>query len=112
MTSTALLKSMIEKLPAVASRPMFGYHCYMVNGKFFVGFDAKNTKLIVRLSKDMQEKAINSMKIKAKPFSRGAKKGWIEIDLTEISKAEDVLHWIHQGHDHARRLYEPTGSAK
>jgi hypothetical protein len=101
--TAATLRSKIEKLPSVSTRPMFGYQCYLADGKFFAGFNKGDLKLIVRLPKELQVKAISSKKIKAQPFSHGAKKGWVEIDLTDCNNSE-VFGWIKQGFDYAQRL--------
>ncbi|MGH9998287.1 MAG: hypothetical protein ACRD90_00270 [Nitrosopumilaceae archaeon] len=66
-----LLKNKVMKLPNSAARPMFGYECFSVNGKFFVGFSKKKNQIIIRLSKEEQQKAVKNKAIK--PFSHGAK---------------------------------------
>ena len=43
----------IEKMPKITKRSMFGFQCYSINKKFFVGFSNKNDyQIIVRLPKD------------------------------------------------------------
>ncbi len=94
------IKNKIEALPDITTRPMFGYHCYSVNGKFFTGFGKKD-KMIIRLSKELQSEALRDKRLNVKPFSHGAKKGWVEIDAKSVSKAEDAFHWVKQGYNHA-----------
>jgi predicted DNA-binding protein (MmcQ/YjbR family) len=78
---------------------MFGYQCYSVNGKFFVGFNKKDkTKIIIRLSKDMQKEALADGFLEARPFSHGAKMGWIEIETTNEEKAEAAFLWVRKGY--------------
>lgn len=102
MMSHDALKEKVKQLPQTNARPMFGYECFSVNSKFFVGFNKKNKhEVIVRLAKDEQQKAV---KIKGiKPFSHGAKVGWIEINTTHVSDA-NTLKWIRKGYDHALQL--------
>lgn len=96
------LRHKIERLAHVSARQMFGYECYSVKGKFFVGFNRKNKfEVIIRLPKDEQQKAVQNKGIK--PFSHGAKVGWIEIDIKHVSDA-DALKWIRKGYDYALRL--------
>lgn len=81
---------------------MFGYECFSVNTKFFVGFSNKsNYQVIVRLPKDQQELAIKNKGIK--PFSHGAKRGWIEID-TKLTNSSKAFNWIKKGYDFALQL--------
>jgi predicted DNA-binding protein (MmcQ/YjbR family) len=81
---------------------MFGYECYSAKGKFFVGFNKKNDHaVIVRITKEEQQKAIKNKGIK--PFSHGAKAGWIEID-TRSAAAADGFKWIKKGYLNACSL--------
>ncbi|MGH9910459.1 MAG: hypothetical protein ACRD32_07445, partial [Nitrososphaerales archaeon] len=53
------LKEKVEQLPQTNARPMFGYECFSVNSKFFVGFNKKNNhEVIVRPPKEEQQKAV------------------------------------------------------
>lgn len=86
----------------VTTRPMFGYQCFSIKKKFFVGFNNKNSQqVIVRLPKDQQEIAIKSKAIK--PFFRGAKAGWIEID-SNLTTTDDAMQWILKGYENAISL--------
>lgn len=81
---------------------MFGFQCFSINKKFFVGFSNKNNnQIIVRLPKDLQEVAIKSKDIH--PFSHGAKMGWIEIDA-KLTTADSAMRWISKGYEHAKDL--------
>ncbi len=81
---------------------MFGYECFSANGKFFVGFSQKNKyEVIVRLPKVVQQKAVKSKGIK--PFSHGAKAGWIEIDMKSVV-IDDAFKWIKKGYAYALSL--------
>ena len=89
-------------MPKVTTKPMFGYLCYSILGKFFVGFSNKNGyQVIVRLPKEEQQIAIKNNSIK--PFSHGAKMGWIEIDAKQV-KTADAFKWVVKGYDHAKNL--------
>lgn len=102
MTNYDSLKTKVSKLPKVTTRPMFGYQCYSIYGKFFVGFSSKNDhQVIVRLPKQLQGSAITKQGIK--PFSHGAKMGWIEID-TRKSPTATSFKLITHGYDHAKEL--------
>jgi hypothetical protein len=92
----------LEKMPKITKRSMFGYQCYSINKKFFVGFSNKNYyQMIVRLPKDQQVEAV---KIKAiRPFSHGAKAGWIEIDSKSTTVAV-AMKWVMTGFERAKRL--------
>ena len=92
----------IEKMPKITKRSMFGFQCYSINKKFFVGFSNKNDyQIIVRLPKDRQEEAV---KIKAiQPFSHGAKAGWIEID-SKLTTVAVAMKWVMAGFEHAKKL--------
>jgi len=81
---------------------MFGYQCYSVSGKFFVGFSNKNDwQVIIRLPKEEQQTAIKTNGIE--PFSHGAKIGWIEIDSTIVT-TNSALKWVKKGHEYAKIL--------
>ena len=81
---------------------MFGYQCYSINKKFFVGFSNKNDyQIIVRLPKEIQEKAVNNKGIS--PFSHGARMGWIEIDAKSILTS-NASKWITKDFEHAIQL--------
>lgn len=70
--------------------------------KFFVGFSNKNSlQVIVRLPKDQQEIAIKSKAIK--PFSHGAKMGWIEINSKETTTTS-AMKWILKSYKNAKKL--------
>jgi hypothetical protein len=98
------LRQKIEKLADVTTRPMFGYDCYSVNGKFFVGFSKENQSfVIVRLSKELQQKAIQEFSSVIRPFSHGARMGWIELDAS-LLKEKDAFGWIEKGYAHVRTL--------
>ncbi|MFQ5920893.1 MAG: TfoX/Sxy family protein [Nitrososphaerales archaeon] len=100
--SNNTLRNRIKRLPHVSSRPMFGYECFSANGKFFVGFSKKSKyEVILRLPKDEQQSAVRNKGIK--PFSHGAKSGWIEIDTKSV-KPEDAFKWVKKAHAHAHRL--------
>jgi predicted DNA-binding protein (MmcQ/YjbR family) len=96
------LKEKVRQMPSVNAKPMFGYECFSINGKFFVGFNKKNDhQVIIRLSKDEQQKAVKVKGIK--PFSHGAKAGWIEINTEHVSNAT-ALKWIKKGYEHILQL--------
>lgn len=102
MANYHLLKNKVAEIQNVTTRPMFGYQCYSVSGKFFVGFSNKNDwQIIIRLPKEEQQKAIKTNGIK--PFSHGAKMGWIEIDTNQII-TNSALKWVKKGHEYAKIL--------
>ena len=85
---------------------MFGYQCYSINKKFFVGFSNKNDyTIIVRLPKEKQEKAVLNKAIS--PFSHGARMGWIEINAKDILTS-NAFKWITIGFEHATQLSKKT----
>ena len=92
----------IEKMPKITKRSMFGFQCYSINKKFFVGFSNKNDyQIIVRLLKEHQEEAL---KIKAiQSFSHGAKTGWIQID-SKLTTAVGVMNLVMAGFERAKKL--------
>ena len=96
------IKNKVEKMPKITTRPMFGFQCFSISKKFFVGFSNKNnSQIIVRLPKDQQEIAIKSKSIK--PFSHGAKMGWIEID-SKLTTTVSAMKWISKGYEYAEKL--------
>jgi predicted DNA-binding protein (MmcQ/YjbR family) len=96
------LKNKVSEFEDVTTKPMFGYQCFSINKKFFVGFNNKNDHtVIVRLSKDQQELAVKNNAINS--FSHGAKMGWIEIDVKKTTKTA-ALKWIIKGYEHAKEL--------
>lgn len=96
------IKTKVADLKKTTTRPMFGYQCYSVSGKFFVGFNNKNDyQVIVRLSKEQQGLALKNKGIK--PFSHGAKMGWIEIDATQMT-LPNAMKWILKGYEYAKTL--------
>jgi predicted DNA-binding protein (MmcQ/YjbR family) len=98
------LRQRVTELSHVIIKQMFGYECYSVKGRFFVGFSKKdNSKVIIRFRKNEQQKAIKNLNIK--PFSYGAKAGWIEIRLdSNPNKVEDVYQWIEKSYRYALNL--------
>jgi len=102
MNNYNLLKNKVSQFEDVTTRLMFGYQCFSIDKKFFVGFSNKNDyQIIVRLSKVQQELAVKNNAIK--PFSHGAKMGWIEIDVKKIT-CTSALKWITKGYEHAKEL--------
>lgn len=102
---TKLQRKLEENLSDVTRRSMFGYECYSVKGNFFAGFSKKDKdKLIIRLSKDIQKKALSTRNLKIIPFSHGAKMGWIELNCNNINKTEGIFSWIRQGYNYALTL--------
>jgi YjbR len=101
------LKKKIESLPEVTIRPMFGYQCYSVKGKFFAGFGRKEDKsnvMIIRLSKELQLKALlEEEHLKIEPFRRAAKVGWIELEIRDI-RIHEAFHWVKKGYEHALNI--------
>ncbi|MBI5146396.1 MAG: hypothetical protein HZA84_04160 [Thaumarchaeota archaeon] len=96
------IKNKVEKFDGVTTKPMFGYGCYSISGKFFVGFNNKNDyQVIVRLPKKQQALAIKNKGIK--PFSHGAKIGWIEMDSNQVT-TNSAIKWITKGYDYAKSL--------
>jgi len=101
-TSFKFIKTKVEMISKVTTRPMFGYQCFSINKKFFVGFSNKNNfQVIVRLSKEEQKKAILTSGIK--PFSHGAKMGWIEINAKQVN-ASAAFRWITRAYNYAKKL--------
>lgn len=96
------LKNKVSQFEDVTTRPMFGYQCFSINKKFFVGFNNKNGyQIIVRLSKEQQELAVKNNAII--PFSHGAKMGWIEMDVKKTTNSS-ALKWITKGYENAKEL--------
>lgn len=97
-------------MPHVSARPMFGYECLSVNGKFFAGFNRKNEyEVIVRLPKEERQDAVTGKGIK--PFSHGTKVGWIEISMKSV-KTEEALEWVKKAYAHAQSLPAKTNKVK
>lgn len=88
-------------MPGVTERPMFGYRCYLVSGKFFAGFGKNDRQVIVRLPKDAQQAAIGARGVG--PFQHGARMGWVEID-TSLVAAGAAMRLVRKAYAHARSL--------
>ncbi len=102
MKDYSTIKSKVEKFSKVTTRPMFGFQCFSINKKFFVGFSNKNShQIIVRLPKEKQELAKKTNGIK--PFSHGAKMGWIEIN-SKLTTSAGAMKWITYGYQYAKEL--------
>ena len=98
----APIEAKVRGMDGVETRPMFGYRCFLVCGKFFIGFYNKDDHtIIIRLPKDQQALAIRQASIK--PFSHGAKMGWVELDSTQTPVGV-AMRWISVGYEHAKRL--------
>ena len=103
MKNYDLIKKKVENLKDVTTRLMFGYQCYLISRKFFVGFSDKNNyQIIVRLPKDKQGEAIEHKAIQ--PFSHGAKMGWIEINSRKIVNSSVAIKWIFLAYEHAQSI--------
>ncbi|MEW6588884.1 MAG: hypothetical protein AB1299_06940 [Thermoproteota archaeon] len=102
MSNYNSLKSKVAEIPKVTTKPMFGHQCYLISGKVFVGFNNKNDwEVIVRLPKDEQQIAIKTKGIK--PFSHGAKAGWAEIDMGQVT-TNNALKLVKKGQEYAKIL--------
>ena len=102
MSNYNSLKSKVAGISNITTKPMFGHQCYLISGKVFAGFNNKNDwQVIVRLPKNEQCIAIKTKGIK--PFSHGAKAGWAEIDMKQVTTNE-ALKWIKKGHEYAEIL--------
>jgi predicted DNA-binding protein (MmcQ/YjbR family) len=99
----ARIIKMIETLPDTTTRPMFGYQCYSARGKFFAGFGKKD-ELIIRLPKEDQLEALKDRRLKIKPFSHGAKMGWVQLDAKSMTNDKTVFDWIKKGYVYAQLL--------
>lgn len=100
------VKTKVKEMENVTMRPMFDYQCFLIHGKFFVGFYSKNNfQIIIRLSKDLQERAIKNAAVK--PFSHGAKMGWVEMDSRHAT-TEIIMEYVLLGFDHAKQLAKNT----
>jgi predicted DNA-binding protein (MmcQ/YjbR family) len=100
------LQERTEQLQNVVTRSMFGYQCYSVRGKFFVGFSKKDKdKIIIRLSSVLQKRALLSVEPKMKPFIHGARMGWVEVVSTGTA-VDKTFNWIRKGYAHAKKLSE------
>lgn len=103
---TLELRQRVAGLPGVSMKKMFGYDCYCINRKFFAGFSiGNNSKVIIKLPKNEQQRALENTKIK--PFSHGAKSGWIEVELasssgsdTHSSIVEDAYTWVEKSYNY------------
>jgi hypothetical protein len=96
------VKDKVAQFDDVTTKSMFGYECYSIKGKFFVGFSKKNeNRVIVRLPKKEQRGASKTNGVK--PFSHGVKAGWIEID-TSRSTLQNSMKWIKVGFENAKKL--------
>jgi hypothetical protein len=81
MSNYNSLKNKVTQIPKVTTRSMFGYQCYSISGKVFVGFNNKNDwQVIVRLPKDEQQIAIRTKGIK--PFLMGERAGLLHTLMT------------------------------
>lgn len=97
------IKKKVEQFKDITTRLMFGYRCYSISKKFFVGFSNKNDfQIIVRLPKDKQSSAIIHEAIK--PFSHGGKMGWIKIDSKKIVNSSTAMKWIVMAYEYAQNL--------
>lgn len=102
MSNYNSLKNKVAGISKVTAKPIFGHQCYSISGKVFVGFNNKNDwQVIVRLPKDEQQIAIKTKGIK--PFSHGAKAGWAEIDMSQVT-TNNALKWVKKGHEYAKIL--------
>jgi predicted DNA-binding protein (MmcQ/YjbR family) len=98
----ASIREKVAELDGVSVRAMFGYECFSIGSKFFVGFSKKNSsQVIVKLPVQDQQKALKTKGIR--PFSHGAKAGWIEINTNE-SSSQSTLKWIMSGYTNAKKL--------
>jgi predicted DNA-binding protein (MmcQ/YjbR family) len=96
------LRSKINQLPNVSTRSMFGYECFSVDGKFFVGLSTKKDyQVIIRLPKNEQQNAVKNKGIK--PFSHGGRAGWIEIN-TKLVTIDAAFRWVKKGYANALNL--------
>lgn len=94
------LKNKVAEIPKITIKSMFGHQCYLIFGKVFVGFNNKNNwQVIVRLPKEEQQIAIKTNGIK--PFSHGAKAGWAEMNMSQVT-INDAFKWIKKGYEHAK----------
>lgn len=117
MSGAELLRKKVAAMPGVTSRPMFGYDCYMVEGRFFAGFARKSpgrqatmTMMIVRLARQdhrYQQQSASHDDRDIRPFPRGARKGWIQVDV-EAAGVERAYRLAEEGYEHARSL-SPAG---
>ncbi len=93
----------MESLPNISKKQMFGYNCYCVEGKFFVGFSKKNkNKVIIKLSQEEQKLSLKERYMK--PFSHGARSGRVELDTNKLALTEDFHRWVKSAYDYVLKL--------
>src|SRR5438876_3001180 len=78
--------------------PMFGRWGYFVGARLFACFPLarKETDLWIRLSPGDQGRALREPGVR--PHRRFARRGWIELDLTDDSDVPRALRWLRRAH--------------
>jgi hypothetical protein len=78
--------------------PMFGRWGYFAGDRLFACFPLarKETDLWVRLSPDDQRRALREPGVR--PHRRFARRGWIELDLTDDADVPRALRWLRRAH--------------
>jgi hypothetical protein len=83
--------------------PMFGRWGYFVGDTLFGCFPLreKDHNLWLRLSSGDQTRALRDSRVR--PHRRFARRGWIELDVTDPADLGLALHWLHRAHAAATR---------
>ena len=77
---------------------MFGRWGYFVGARLFACFPLarKETDLWIRLSPGDQGRALREPGVR--PHRRFARRGWIELDLTDDADVPRALRWLRRAH--------------
>jgi TfoX/Sxy family transcriptional regulator of competence genes len=98
---------LVEGLPGVEPRKMFGYPCAFVNGQMFVGIF--QDRLMLRLADDDRAKFLKLRGAKLfEPMPGRVMKEYVEVPAALLSAEAELKKWLKRGLAYAQSLPPKT----
>lgn len=96
------VRAQLIPIPGFSEKKMFGGIGFMINGNMAVGVNGQN--LIVRLSPERYEQAMQQPGVRVFDLTGRPMKGWITVLPEGVAAEQDLSAWVQQGAAFAQSL--------
>ncbi len=101
-TLAARVRAALEGESQLVEQPMFGGVSFMLDGNFGVGVLRDN--LVVRLSKDEGDAALEEPGVRPMDFTGRPMRGWLFVDAEATASDDALEEWVARSVAYARSL--------